>query len=233
MPADPWRAVIVEDDEAVAAVHCRLVAKQPGFQVVGRAETASGGLRLVSTAQPHLVLLDLELPGPSGLAFLRQIRLEKRPVEAIVISAHARAEVVRTSMQLGAIDYLVKPFWPERLIGALATFVARMTSLRDNPALDQDAIDRMRSGGEAAGSAAVANVRMDRLAEVRRALEGAPPMTADELAQRTGMARVTARRYLEHLVSRGQCTVDSVSTGPGRPRKTYRLWAEGPVGRRR
>lgn len=227
--SSPWRVVVVEDDQAVAAVHCRLVAKQPGFQVVGRAATASEAYVLMDTVQPDLVLLDLELPGPSGLALLRRVRAEKKETEAIVITAHARPDVVRTSMQLGAVDYLVKPFWPDRLVESLAKFAARMEGLRQARPLDQQEIDSVRAGS-AGVPIAPTNIRLNRLAEVRMALERDAPMTADDIAAETGMARVTARRYLEHLVSRGQCSVDSVVDGPGRPRKAYRLWHSGPVG---
>jgi response regulator of citrate/malate metabolism len=226
--SDLWRVVVVEDDNTVAGVHCRFVAQHAGFKVVGRAETAAEAEQLIATAQPDLVLLDLELPGPSGLALLRQLRTAKLGVEVIVITAHARAEIVRRSMQLGALDYLVKPFWPERLAEALDSFAERMQGLRDGQAMDQQAIDRLRGG--AAPAAGPANIRRDRLGVVRETLQGAAPMTADDVAQATGMARVTARRYLEHMVSLGQCTVDAVSAGPGRPRKAYQLWLDRPVG---
>jgi response regulator of citrate/malate metabolism len=230
--SDLWRVLVVEDDEVIAAVHCRFVAQQPGFRLVGRAGTASEAEQLIATTQPDLVLLDLELPGPSGLALLRRMRLAKRTVEVIVITAHARSDVVRACMQLGAVDYLVKPFWPDRLADALHGFAARMDSLRGAAPMDQQAIDRIRTGADAGSAVASPNIRRDRLHQVRHALEGGAPMTAEEVAQATGIARVTARRYLEHLVSQGQCTVDAVADGPGRPRKAYQLWLDGPVGAR-
>lgn len=228
---DDWRVLVVEDDVAVAAVHCRFTAMQPGFRVVGRAGTAPEAQQLIASTQPDLVLLDLELPGPSGLALLRNLRGEKKTTEVIVITAHARPDVVRSSMQLGAVDYLVKPFWPERLAEALALFTQRMERLRQPGALDQQAIDRLRGNGDVgAGRAGATNIRSERLGDVRKALVSGVPMTAEEVAAETGMARVTARRYLEHLVSLGQCTVDAVSLRPGRPAKTYQLWDEGPIG---
>lgn len=228
---EEWRVLVVEDDRSVASVHCRFVAQQPGFRVVGRAETAEQARQLLATAQPHLVLLDLGLPGPSGLTLLRDLRNRRIPVEVIVITAHATPDIVRSSMQLGAIDYLVKPFWPDRLTAALQLFLTRMEGLQGGSSLDQTTIDRLRaSGSEQEPTRTAANIRLERLEDVRAVLDPVRAMTAEDVAGLTGMARVTARRYLEHLVSRGQCTVDAVADGPGRPRKAYRLWLTGRMG---
>lgn len=229
--ADARRVLVVEDDEHVAAVHCRFVSQQPGFSVVARAATAGQAREFVRTLRPHLVLLDLELPGQNGLELLRELRSSSLPVEVIAVTAHSGPAVVRAAMQLGVIDYLVKPFLPGRLSEALVAFVARADELAREHALDQAAIDRLRAGVGEQARLGAASIRTERLAGIRDLLEHADvAMTADEVAAASGMARVTARRYLEHLVSLGQCTADTVPDGPGRPRKSYRLWPSDRVG---
>ena len=225
-----WRVLVVEDDETVAAVHCRFVSRQPGFQVIGRAATGTEAMQLVARLRPHLVLLDLGLPGQNGVELLRALRSSSAPVEVIVVTAHATPGIVQVCMQLGAVDYLVKPFWPGRLADALAAFTSRMGALRHRRTLDQDEIDRLRTGRSEPAHAGGPTIKRQRLAEVRDVLTANRVMTADEVGAATGMARVTARRYLEHLVSLGQCTVDTVPHGPGRPRKAYRIWLTGRIG---
>jgi response regulator of citrate/malate metabolism len=226
------RVLIVEDDRAVARLHCRYVSRRPGHTVVGIAETGVQAYTMVTSPHPDVVLLDLGLPGATGLEVLRKMRHADSPVEVIVVSAHASPSTVRACFHLGVVDYLVKPFWPQRLGEALDLLDERMDTLRHSRRLDQEAIDRLRGhASEATASARSAARTGPRLSAVRCALEvSGLALTADDVADATGMARVTARRYLEQLVARGVCTVETDPDGPGRPRKFYRLWASKPVG---
>lgn len=224
----PVRVLVVEDDRAVARLHCRYISRRPRHEVVGVAETGAQALTLIAQRRPDVVLLDLGLPGVDGLDVLREIRQTHRPVEVIVVSAHASPATVRTCMHLGVIDYLVKPFWPQRLGEALDELDKRSRGLGAGQVLDQRQIDRLRGHGAADSD----SLRLgERLEAVRQSLESSGlAMTAAEVAENTGMARVTARRYLEQLVERGVCIVDTDPDGPGRPQKYYRLWAASPVG---
>lgn len=218
-----WRTLIVEDDPMVADLHRRLVSKVPGFAVVGIAETAEEAWRLLGVKQPHVVLLDLSLPGRSGMTLLRGLRGCGATVEVIVVTASRGAEVVRATAHLGIVDYLVKPFTPERLHEALLRFRDRMASVGRGP-LEQAEVDALYAGGPRRRSLLPKDLSTETLAEVRSTL-GSSESTADTVATELGIARVTARRYLEYLVTTGQATVQSISSGPGRPRKTYRLTA--------
>jgi response regulator of citrate/malate metabolism len=225
------RVLVVEDDRAVAKVHCRYMRAIPGNVVVGVAQTAPQVRALVDTLHPDLVLLDLELPGVGGLELLRELRRDGWKAEVIVVSAHTAPEMVHACIQLGVVDYLVKPFWPRRLGEALALIDEREATLGDGGALDQDAVDRLRGIGADARLGPAPSLKPERVALVRSVLaEHGLALSAEEVAEAAGMSRVTARRYLEHLVAGGQCTVDTDPEGPGRPRKFYRLWLSTPVG---
>ena len=88
----------------MARVHCRYVSARPGFSVVAVADNGTEALRLIEDLQPTLLLLDLGLPGGDGIALLRRVRLAGRPVEVIVITAHASPKVVQAAVQLGVVD---------------------------------------------------------------------------------------------------------------------------------
>ena len=224
-----WRVVIVEDDETVARIHCRYVAGHPGFSVAAVARSGAQARQLVENLRPSLVLLDLGLPGVDGISLLRELRRCGDPVEVIVITAHASPKVVRTAVQLGVVDYLVKPFWSARLAEALEAFTTRMGALAGGP-LTQAAVDQVRRGCADEVRSPTSLIKSQRLQEVQSALAaGRESLSADQVARSTGMSRVTARRYLEHLVSLGQCTVDLLVDGPGRPRKAYRAWLSSPI----
>jgi response regulator of citrate/malate metabolism len=94
--------------------------------------------------------------------------------------------------------------------------------------LSQESVDRARGCDPEPAKPGV--IKGSRLRQVQAAIAAADgSVSAEDVAALTGMARVTARRYLEHLVTLGQCTVDPLPQGKGRPRKMYRPWLSGPV----
>src|SRR4051794_41864512 len=74
-----WRVLVVEDDPVVAGLHCRFVSRVAGFAPVGAAPQAARALGMVRTLRPHLILLDLGLPGEDGLGLLRRLRCRAAP----------------------------------------------------------------------------------------------------------------------------------------------------------
>jgi response regulator of citrate/malate metabolism len=218
-----WRVLVVEDDREVASLHCRYVDRQPGFTVVGVALTAEQALEMVHNLRPHLLLLDLGLPGVDGLVLLRRLRASGSPVEAIAVTAAREGDTVRATVQLGVVDYLVKPFHPDRLRQALGAFLRRMATVAPGGELAQTEIDALTTAGTGGRRWLPKDLQPERLEDVRAALAAADePLSAEDLAGRTGIARTTARRYLEYLVTVSEATVEQVSDGPGRPRKAYR-----------
>jgi two-component system response regulator DctR len=217
---DPWRVLIIEDDPVVASVHCRLVARVPGLQPIGIADTGERALNAVLRMSPDLILLDLGLPGMDGMSLLKTLRMRGCRGEVIVITADRTAGVVRGTAHFGTLDYLVKPFTPERLRQALTAFLHRMTALRE-PALEQEGVDRVwRASG--ARRWLPKGLSQCTLADVRDVLAESPTgISAEEMAASVGMARVTVRRYLEYLVATGDAVADADIAGPGRPRKLY------------
>jgi len=222
---EPWRVLVVEDDRTVASIHCRFVSRVPGFSVVGVARTAAEARRLVANLRPHLVLLDLGLPGESGVALLRGLRGAGHPVEVVAVTAAASPEVVRAVFQLGVIDYLVKPFRPERLGQALEAFDQHMGAFAGRR-MQQATVDALRAPGRRLPK----DISEAGLDQVSRALAGSPdPLTAAEVSERVGLARSTTRRYLEFLVTLGRATVTPVPGGRGRPRNAYAAAGPGAI----
>jgi two-component system response regulator DctR len=210
--------MVVEDDREVAGVNCRLVSRLPGLTVVGVAATADQAREMVSTQQPRLILLDLGLPGASGISLLRR---SAAPVEVIAVTAAASTTVVRAALHLGVIDYLVKPFAPERLRQSLSAFARRARTLR-RPQLAQAEVDLVQASGATGLHRLPKGLKRATLAAIRSTLEtSTTPLTADEVGQCVGVARVTARRYLEYLEVIGAARVERECRGPGRPRNRY------------
>ncbi|MGI8712405.1 MAG: response regulator [Solirubrobacteraceae bacterium] len=218
-----WRVMVVEDDRVVAGLHCRFVSRESGFSVVGVAGAALQAERMIAALKPDLLLLDLGLPDETGIGLLRRLRARGETVEAIVVTAASATRVVRATVHLGVVDYLVKPFDQERLRQSLALFRRRMAMLSGSR-LVQDEVDQICSDGPNSRRWLPRDLSEERLAEIQRAFRSFDcPATAAEVADHSGVSRVTARRYLEYLVTIGQATTSIAAAGPGRPSKTYVL----------
>ena len=212
-----WRT-LVAGTRPVARLQSRYVREQPGFELVCVTSVPGRALAAVRTLQPHLVLVETGAEG-GGLALLAEIRASAAPVEAIV-TGESRPDTVRAALRLGAIDYLVTPFEPERLRRSLAAFRRRMVVDAATGPLTQDEIDCLvrREGGRWLPR----DLDEQRLEEVRAALRlHGGPLTADGLAEALGVARTTAWRYLEYLDTVGDASVELLPAGYGRPPKAY------------
>jgi two-component system, CitB family, response regulator DctR len=219
-----WRVLIVEDDPEVAYLHRALVMRVSGFEVVGTATNNQDALAEIKRTRPHLLLLDLTLRGADGTDLLRHLRAAESPIEVIAVTASRNARIVRSLVHLGVIDYLVKPFTAERLYRALAAFRERMGMLGTSE-LTQREVDALRSNSRSGRRWLPKGLSESALDRVRAALrESEGPVSAAHVAEVTGMARVTVRRYLEYLVSAQQAGSRAQARGPGRPSKLY--WSE-------
>lgn len=222
----PFRTVVVDDDFAVTLLHSRFIDSDHRFRTVATAHTGAAALEAVQRERPQLVLLDVYLPDIGGIDVLRQLRARTIDVEVIAVTAARDLETVRQASQLGVRHYLVKPFQSTALRERLDA-VARSLAFRERGTddLDQDAIDRLTgTSGSASPSALPKGLSAATLHLVVTALKaGAGDVSASEIAERLGMSRVSARRYLEHLAATGQATVEPRYGTAGRPENRFRL----------
>jgi response regulator of citrate/malate metabolism len=176
--------LVVEDDPHVARLHARLVNAVPGFVTVATATNGDEAERLTERHEPHLAIVDLSIPGADGVTYLRRLRAQERATEAIVVTAVRDAAVVREVMHLGIVDYLVKPFAPDRLQHSLVAFLARARTLRRQQ-LTQDDVDRIQASGAARLYRLPKGLKRSTLAAVRRTVAGSDrALTAAESASR-------------------------------------------------
>ena len=224
-PTEPVRVLIVEDDDAVADLHVRYLADLPRFEVVGRTTSVAESLAWLEHRHADLVLLDMYLADGSGLSVLRRLRaVAADGVDVIMVTSASERPVVERSLGFGVADYLLKPFSPHEFGRRLAAYdrarTARMLAPSARP-LTQADIDLLRDPGSAVRTLpkGLAAATSDRVATTLR--DAAGPLTASDVADRVGVSRVSARRYLEHLAATGRAHSQPRYGEPGRPTTEY------------
>jgi response regulator of citrate/malate metabolism len=222
------RTLIVDDDFRVAEIHRGFIERLASFSVVGLAHTAREALDRAERDQPDLVLLDIYLPDRSGLEVLRELHATGRPpVDVIAITAANDVETLRSALQGGVVHYLVKPFQFNAFREKLESYAALRSRLRQVRAVDQQEIDELyatlRSGSLSELPKGLSPATLALVARTLR--ESDRDLSAEDVAERTGVSRVTSRRYLDRLARSGLVGVTMRYGRAGRPEHRYR-WAD-------
>lgn len=218
------RTLIVEDDYRIATIHRTFTEQIDGFEVVGEARSATEALTLAERLRPDLVLLDIYLPDGSGIDVLRALRGPGRhPVDVIAITAAKDVDTLRAALQGGVLHYLVKPFQRDAFREKLESYAALRARLADLGEVDQGDVDRLYTMLRSSGAPLPKGFSAATLALVVRALrEDELDSSASEVARRTGLSRVTSRRYLDHLGRTGVVELTLRYGVAGRPEHRYR-----------
>jgi response regulator of citrate/malate metabolism len=218
--------LIVDDDFMVAKVHAGFVAALDGFEVIGTASTGAQALQEVERLRPDLVLLDVYLPDMTGLQVLRRLRAAGSEVDVIVISAARDVESIRSALHGGVLNYLVKPFDRRTFETRLRDYAALREDLGELEEAGQVDVDRMfgfSRGTIEQPAATPKGIAPETLQLVRETLTAAGPdgLSATECSERTGLARVSARRYLEQMVALQEADVRQKYGTAGRPERRF------------
>src|SRR5947209_6484302 len=133
------RVLIIEDDPNVAEVVTRYLERE-GYAVDSAADGIAG-LELALSDPPDLVVLDLMLPSLSGLEVCRRLRA-KAPVPVIMLTARGEEVDRIAGLELGADDYVAKPFSPRELTARVKAVLRRASG-----ALAAEDVGVLRAGG--------------------------------------------------------------------------------------
>ncbi|BCB76522.1 response regulator transcription factor [Phytohabitans flavus] len=226
------RVLVVDDDPTVSDVVCRYL-RRAGYDVSMAADGAAA-LAVVAREMPDLVVLDLMLPGIDGLEVCRRLRTRPDGVPIVMLTALGEEADRVLGLQLGADDYVTKPFSPRELV------------LRVQSVL-------RRAGADAAPSAAPlrdGDLVVDEVRRVARLREAELTLTVREFdllaflmrhpGQAFRRADLLERVWGWHIGDQSTVTVhvrrlrEKVEDDPARPRRIVTVWGVGyryePVG---
>jgi two-component system chemotaxis response regulator CheY len=118
MAADKSSFYVIDDDSVLRKLILGIL-RDAGLEPLGSEASGEAGLSECSKKQPKLVLLDINLPGSSGLDMLAALKRLRNPPAVVMVTSEATLERVKTAMKLGANGFIVKPFTAAKLISAV------------------------------------------------------------------------------------------------------------------
>ncbi|MGP4081235.1 response regulator [Pseudalkalibacillus sp. R45] len=223
--------LLIEDDPMVQEVNKQFIERVDGFKVIATSGNGKDGLELAKSLQPNLIVLDIFMPEKDGLDLMKELRAQQMNIDVLVITAANDKDTIRTMLLNGAIDYIIKPFKFTRIKKALENYRLMHSELSEAGKIGQEDLDRLI---QITDNLPVEGVKSDE--ELPKGLnhqtlkqtlqylsKQETSLSAEETADGVGIARVTARRYLDYLGKTGKVELDVQYGGVGRPINRYKL----------
>lgn len=219
------QVMIVEDDPMVREINSKFLKRIEGFILYKAVSNLDDAKKFILVKKPDLILLDVYLPKENGIDFLKWIRAQEMDIDIILITADKSIERIQEAFRYGVVDYLIKPFSFERFKEALNQFKSRYYQFKKGDEIEQKDLDKLISSSNSSQNDDEFAKGLNKYTyktiweEVEKRID--EDFTAEELAEKLGIARVTVRRYLEYMEKENK--VDKlVEYGKvGRPQHKY------------
>lgn len=219
--------IIVEDDPMVREINSKFLKRIEGFNLYKAVSNLEDAKKYISIKKPDLILLDVYLPKENGVDLLKWIRGQEIDIDVILITADKSIERVQEAFRYGVVDYLIKPFSFERFKEALIQFKGRFYQFKENDVIEQDVLDKLLSSSNAPQNEDDLAKGLNKytyraiLEEIEKSND--VDFTAEELAEKLGIARVTVRRYLEYMEKENKVEKLVEYGKVGRPQHKYHM----------
>jgi DNA-binding NarL/FixJ family response regulator len=196
-PAAPIRVLIADDHEVVRIGLASLLDAQPGLSVVASAASGDESVRLARRHRPDVVVMDIRMPGGSGIDACRTITTELEGTPVIMLTSHADSEALFDAIDAGASGYVLKRVGSSDLVDAVRT-VAGGGSLLD-PGVTSRVLERLRNASRLEEAGAFADLTDRERLVLAHVADGA---SNREIAERMGLAEKTVRNYVSSILAK-------------------------------
>lgn len=191
------RILLVDDHEVVRLGLKALLERHPHFEVVGEAATSREAIEMVSNIQPDVVVMDVRLPGTSGIEACEEITRRFPTTKVIMLTSYAEDEMLFSAIRAGASGYILKQIGGEDLIHALEA-VSRGEALLD-PAVTQRVFQEVRRAVKEEEASAFAHLSQQEKHVLLLVSEG---KTNREIAKALYLGEGTVRNYVSSILSK-------------------------------
>ncbi len=191
------RILIADDHEVVRIGLAALLDAQAGFAVVAQAASGDEAVRLARNHRPDVVVMDIRMPGGSGIDACRAITDELAGTPVVMLTSHADSVSLFDAIDAGASGYVLKRVGSSELVDAVRT-VAGGGSLLD-PAVTRSVLDRLRNASRLEEAGAFADLTDQERRVLAHLADGA---SNREVAERMGLAEKTARNYVSSILAK-------------------------------
>jgi DNA-binding NarL/FixJ family response regulator len=174
-----------------------MLAAQDGFEVVAQAATGDEAIRLADVHRPDVVVMDIRMPGGSGIDACRTITAARPGTPVIMLTSHADADALFDAIDAGASGYVLKRIGSRELVDAVRT-VATGGSLLD-PAVTRPVLERIRNAGRLEEAGAFADLTEQERRVLAHIADGA---SNRQIADRMGLAEKTVRNYVSNILAK-------------------------------
>jgi DNA-binding NarL/FixJ family response regulator len=207
------RVFVVEDQVKILRSQLRLLEEQPDLEIVGTALSGEAALEQVAAAAPDVILLDLGLPGMSGIDVTRQVKERWPRVEILIFTIFDEEDRVLEAVKAGASGYLLKGSSADKIVEAIKEVRGGGTVIQPNLARRLLRHFRVGEPPPPAPPDPDPNPLSERETEILQLI--AKGVSNSEAAKVLGLSKATIRTHLEHIYKKLEVTnrVEAVTEG--------------------
>jgi two-component system, NarL family, response regulator DevR len=191
------RIVLVDDHEVVRLGLRALLEHHAQFEVIGDATTAKEAIEVVGRLHPDIVLMDIRLPGQSGIEACEEINKTYPDTRVVMLTSYAEDEMLFSAIRAGASGYILKQIGGEDLVRALEA-VGRGEAMLD-PAITQRVFQEVRRAVKEEEASAFVNLSQQERHVLLLVSEG---KTNREIAKALFLGEGTVRNYVSSILSK-------------------------------